>query len=235
MKHVFFDLDRTLWDFESNSEQALRILYNDLDLINHTRDFETFLKTYRKINARLWNMYGSGKLTKKVLRVKRFEDTLKSFQINNPKLAHQLADGYVSISPRQKNIFPNTHQTLETLRNDGLELHVITNGFKEVQFIKLENCELIDYFDVIVCSEDVGKNKPAPEVFQHSMQLAGAKPEESVMIGDDLKVDVFGAERAGMSGILFDPHRKYNDRAHEWRIENLQRIPEILPFIRKAL
>jgi len=235
MKHIFFDLDRTLWDFESNSEQALRILYDDLDLANHTRDFETFLKTYRKINARLWNMYGSGKLTKEVLRVKRFGDTLKSFQVDNSKLANQLAEGYVSISPRQKIIFPNTHETLKALRSEGLKLHVITNGFKEVQFIKLENCGLLNYFDVIVCSEDVGKNKPAPEVFKHSMNLAEAKPEDSVMIGDDLKVDIFGAERAGMSGILFDPHSKYNERAHEWRIQNLSRVPEILPFMRNVL
>ena len=233
MKHLFFDLDRTLWDFEKNSEQALRILYSELELGNHMRDFETFLNSYKKINARLWNSYGAGKISKELLRVKRFEDTLKSFQINDGKLAHQLADGYVATSPHQTNIFPNTHETLRTLKNDGYELHVITNGFKEIQAIKLENCSLRDYFDIIVCSEEVGKNKPAPEVFHHSMELAGAQPHESVMIGDDLKVDVFGAERAGMMGILFDPHRQYNDRAHEWRIHDLNRIPEILPFMKK--
>lgn len=235
MKHVFFDLDRTLWDFEKNSEQALRILYKELSLDNHTRDFETFFKTYKKINAKLWNSYGSGKLTKAVLRVKRFDDTLKSFQIDAPEIAHQLAEGYVSISPQQTNIFPNTHETLEELKKDGKTLHIITNGFKEVQFIKLENCGLRDYFDVIICSEDVGKNKPAPEIFKHTMQLANAKPEESVMIGDDLKVDVQGAERVGMTGVLFDPHRHYNERAHEWRIYDLNRLPEIIPFMRKPL
>ncbi|MCR9172222.1 MAG: YjjG family noncanonical pyrimidine nucleotidase [bacterium] len=231
-KHIFFDLDRTLWDFEKNSEQALRILYEDLSLGNHMRDFETFFKSYKKINANLWNSYGTGKITKDVLRIKRFEDTLKSFQVDAPEIAHKLADGYVAISPRQKNIFPNTLETLEALKQEGKELHIITNGFKEVQFIKLENCGLLNFFDVIICSEDVGKNKPAPEIFQHTMQLAKAKPEESVMIGDDLRVDVQGAERQGMTGVLFDPHRQYNERAHEWRIFDLSRLPEIVPFMK---
>lgn len=231
MKHLFFDLDRTLWDFERNSEAALRILFDDLDLGNHVKSFDSFHKTYKKINANLWKSYGAGNLAKEVLRVKRFEDTLKSFQAENQKLAEQLADGYVEISPRQTHVFPNTHETLETLKNEGYEMHIITNGFKEVQFIKLENSALIDYFDVIVCSEEVGKNKPAPEVFHHAMHHAKARPEESVMIGDDFKTDILGAERVGMSAILFDPDRTYNDRAHEWRIYSLERIPEILPFI----
>ncbi|GAB5416291.1 MAG: YjjG family noncanonical pyrimidine nucleotidase [Crocinitomicaceae bacterium] len=235
MKHIFFDLDRTLWDFEKNSEQALRLLFDDLSLGNHMRDFDTFFNSYKKINARLWNSYGAGKITKDVLRIKRFEDTLKSFQVDDALMAQNLAEGYVSISPRQTNIFPNTHETLQELKKDGKELHIITNGFKEVQFIKLENCGLRDYFDVIICSEDVGKNKPAPEIFQHTMKLANAKPEDSVMIGDDLKVDVRGAERQGMTGVLFDPNRDYNERAHEWRIHDLSRLPEIIPFMRKPL
>lgn len=232
MKHIFFDLDRTLWDFEKNSEQALNMLYEDLKLGNHIKDFDTFFKSYKKINAKLWNSYGSGKITKAVLRVKRFEDTLKSFQVDAPDIANQLAEGYVAISPRQTNIFPNTHETLQDLKKEGMELHIITNGFKEVQFIKLENCGLLNYFDVIICSEDVGKNKPAPEIFTHTMNLANAKPEESVMIGDDLRVDVQGAERVGMTGVLFDPHRYYNERAHEWRIYDLSRLPEIIPFMK---
>lgn len=231
MKHLFFDLDRTLWDFERNSEAALRILFDELELGNRVKSFESFHKTYKKINAQLWQAYGTGKLTKEVLRVKRFDDTLKSFQADNRELAEQLADGYVSISPRQTHVFPNTHETLENLKNEGYRMHIITNGFKEVQYIKLENSKLLEYFDVIVCSEEVGKNKPAPEVFHHAMKHAEANPEESVMIGDDYRADILGAERVGMSTILFDPNRKFNERAHDWRIYSLERIPEILPFI----
>lgn len=233
MKHLFFDLDRTLWDFERNSETALRLLYEDLKLADHLSSFEAFHKTYKKVNAKLWQSYGTGKLSKEVLRVKRFEDTLKSFQVDHPELANELSDGYIAISPHQTNVFPGTHETLETLKNDGYEMHIITNGFKEVQHIKLKNSKLIEYFDIIVCSEEVGKNKPAPEVFHHSLDRAKAKIEESVMIGDDIRADIHGAERVGMSAILFDPDRQYNERAHEWRVYTLDRIPEILPFMRK--
>lgn len=231
MKHLFFDLDRTLWDFEKNSEAALRILFDTLELQNHIKSFDSFHGTYKKINASLWNAYGKGTLSKDILRVKRFDDTLKSFQLHSSELAEKLADGYVEISPLQTHIFPETHETLATLKSDGFQMHIITNGFQEIQHIKLANCNLNAYFDVVVCSEEVGKNKPAPEVFQHAMKLAKAQPEESVMIGDDFKVDILGAERAGMKAILFDPHKQYNDRAHEWRIHSLSRIPEILPWM----
>lgn len=234
MKHLFFDLDRTLWDFEKNSRAALEILYTQLQLSDHTKSFESFYKAYKKINGRLWQQYGAGKLEKDVLRIKRFEDTFKSFQIDPSLFSEEMADGYVEISPRQTHIFPHAHETLTQLKADGHQLHIITNGFLEVQHIKLENCDLKDYFDIIVCSEEVGKNKPAPEVFHHAMQLAGATAKESVMIGDDFKVDILGAERVGMAGILFDSEKTYNSRTHEWHIHTLDRIPEILPWIAQA-
>ncbi len=198
------------------------------------KSFDAFHNTYKKINARLWQQYGAGKLEKDILRIKRFEDTLKSFQVDPSHFSEELANGYVSISPRQTHLFPHAHETLNSLKSEGYQLHIITNGFLEVQHIKLENSALRDYFDIIVCSEEVGKNKPAPDVFHHAMNLAGAKPSESVMIGDDFKVDILGAERVGMAGILFDPDRTYNSRAHEWHIYSLDRIPELLPWIAQS-
>jgi putative hydrolase of the HAD superfamily len=235
MKHLFFDLDRTLWDFEKNSETALGILYEDLKLGDHMRSFNAFHKTYKKINARLWHAYGQGKLSKEELRIKRFNDTLKSFQINDPNLAAQLGEGYIKISPFQTNLFPGTKETLLDLKNDDYELHIITNGFKEVQYIKLEQSGLREFFDVIVCSEEVGKNKPAPEVFQYALSLAKSDADESIMIGDDYLVDVVGAERHGMKGILFDPHYSYKDGTHDWHIDHLEKIPGLIPWIKKSI
>lgn len=233
MKHLFFDLDRTLWDFERNSKQALKQLFEEHRLDDHMKSFESFHHAYKKINARLWVKYGKGDITKAELRTKRFNDTLKQFQINDEELAKKIGTGYINISPYQTNVFPNTHETLEYLKNNDFLLHIITNGFKEVQFIKLEKSGLIDYFDIIVCSEDVGVNKPAPNVFHHSLEKAKAKPAESIMIGDDYKVDVLGAENIGMTGVLFDPNKGYKKGIHEWHIHELDRIPEILPWIAK--
>lgn len=235
MKHLFFDLDRTLWDFETNSQTALGILYEDHRLGDHMRSFNSFHKTYKKINAKLWHMYGQGNLSKDELRVKRFNDTLKSFQVNDFELAKKLGEGYVNISPYQTNLFPGAIQTLEDLKKEDYILHIITNGFKEVQYIKLEKSGLLEYFDIIVCSEEVGKNKPAPEVFHHALSLAKGEKEQSVMIGDDYLVDVIGAERYGFKGILFDPFSKYKEGTHEWHINALEKIPGLLPWIKKSI
>lgn len=234
MKHIFFDLDRTLWDFETNSQNALHQLYENENLGDSIRSFQSFHTKYKKINAELWNLYGKGKLPKDKLRVKRFRDTLLHFGIDNKELSEKLSTDYVKISPFQTELFPNTHETLTWLRNNDYILHVITNGFKEVQHIKLNQSKLKDYFDVVLCSEEVGKTKPAKEVFQHALQLANAKNDKSIMIGDDYRVDVIGAERQGIQGVLFDPHQYHKFGTHEWHIKNLDEIPALLPWMEKT-
>ncbi|MDG1741725.1 MAG: YjjG family noncanonical pyrimidine nucleotidase [Crocinitomicaceae bacterium] len=234
MKHLFFDLDHTLWDFETNSKIALDHIYAQLNLDERMRSFQSFYTTYKKINGKLWNSYGQGKITKDVLRVKRFDDTLKSFQVNDRALAEEIAELYVGTSPYQTQLFPGTKEVLTELEKD-FELHIITNGFKEIQHIKLENSGILHHFDVIVCSEDIGKNKPAPEIFHHAMERAKTVASESLMIGDNYKTDIVGATRAGIPAILFDPHRSYRDGIHEWHIHTLDRIPDLIPWIRQSL
>lgn len=233
MKHLFFDLDRTLWDFEQNSKKALEHLFDVHDLGQVIKSFESFHRTYKQHNAVLWNRYGKGKISKEELRVKRFRDTLQYYQIFDKNLADQISEGYIKVSPYQTELFPGTHETLQELNADGYELHIITNGFKEVQYIKLDQSELRDYFDVIVCSEVVGVNKPDPKVFNFAMDNAKANPDESVMIGDDFKVDVLGAENAGMKGVLFDPHEKYKRGTHDWHIKLLEELPDQLKTMKK--
>lgn len=234
MKHLFFDLDHTLWDFDKNSEAALRLLYDDLNLGNDLRSFRSFHTAYKKINAELWYQYGIGNICKAELRVKRFSDTLSKFDVQNKELAEKLAEGYVATSPFQTNLFPHTKETLEGLKNDGYALHIITNGFKEIQDIKLTNSGIRNYFDIILCSEDVGKSKPAPEVFHTALNNAKATAHESLMIGDNYHADVLGAERAGITGVLFDPHFEHHDGRHDWQIRKLNEIPELIPWIIQA-
>jgi putative hydrolase of the HAD superfamily len=231
MKHLFFDLDRTLWDFEKNSETALNILYDELKLGDHLRSFRSFHTKYKKINGELWDQYSKGKISKDLLRVKRFQDTLAHFDVKSKELSHSLADGYVSISPYQTNLFPEAIETLEKLKNDNFELHIITNGFLEVQHIKLDKSGLKPYFDVIICSEEVGKNKPSRQVFDHALNQAKATSDESIMIGDNYEADVVGAENAGLRAILFDPDRIHREGRHKWHIHHLKDIPDTLPWM----
>lgn len=232
IQHIFFDLDRTLWDFETNSERALRQIYSELNLDEYFRSFQHFFTRYKKINAELWYLYSKNQITKDRLRVQRFEETF--IQLTNkkePELSEKIAELYVQISPFQTTLFPNTKETLIELKSNGYQLHIITNGFKEVQFIKLENSGIIDFFDVILCSEEVGKSKPAPEVFYRALKMANAKPENSIMIGDSMEADVLGAENVGIKSILFDPHFQHEDKRHTWILRRLEKLLEMIEWM----
>jgi putative hydrolase of the HAD superfamily len=231
MKHLFFDLDRTLWDFEKNSEKALHILFHELGLDNDIPSFESFHALYKDKNAQLWKLYGSGKMSKQDLRSGRFRITLESFGVQDESIIEKISQGYIDISPRQTELFPGAIETLQELKEKGYLMHIITNGFKEVQYIKLENSNLSDFFKIIVCSEEVGKNKPAPDIFHHAMGLAGARADRSLMIGDDLDVDIIGANNAGMKGILFDPHDHYTLEENIVKIKSLPQLTELIPVL----
>jgi len=230
-KHLFFDLDRTLWDFERNSEIALKKLFDEFDLGRTIADFHHFHELYKQHNARLWKMYGNKEIDKELLRGVRFRLTLAEFGIEDPVMTERFSDGYIEISPRQTALFPETIETLRSLKRDEYNMHIITNGFKEVQHIKLENSGLDGFFDVILCSEDVGHNKPSPFIFDQAIKKAGALKKDSVMIGDDLEVDVIGAISAGMQGILFDPNDHYINLSDTPRIKQLDELMELLPWI----
>lgn len=227
IKHIFFDLDRTLWDFEANSKKALEHIFHQYKLHSHFHHFESFHHTYLKINNDLWKKYGKKKITKEQLRDTRFLKTLQQHQVNDEDLALKISEAYINLSPNQTQLFPNALDTLSELKNRGYILHIITNGFQEVQYIKLNNSNLSPFFDVIVCSEHIGFNKPDKRIFIHALELADAKVEESMMIGDDLQVDVLGANQVGMEAVLFDPEKKHKSRA--FRVVN--DLKELLEFL----
>ena len=135
-KHLFFDLDRTLWDFEKNSLAALQILFDQLELNKNITSFTQFHAVYKERNASLWKAYGAGKIEKTHLRDERFRSTLHSFNIDNEFLVKRLSDGYVDLSPTLTHLFPKAIETLQELRQSKYNLHIITNGSKEVQYTK---------------------------------------------------------------------------------------------------
>ena len=223
-KHVFFDLDRTLWDFDSNSKSALLLIFKEMDLVDIFKSFDRFYNAYVAQNARLWKLYGDGHLSKEVLRYERFNATLMQFNIDNIDLAKEMGSMYVTISPFQKKLFPGTIACLEELKSIGFQLHIITNGFEEVQYVKLENCGLDVFFDVIVCSEAVGKNKPARAIFQYALKKAGCSAENAIMVGDDFRADISGALNSGMKAIHFDPYG-LSEENYPYTCKRLSEIP----------
>jgi putative hydrolase of the HAD superfamily len=203
-KHIFFDLDRTLWDFDRNANETFIDLHNKYDLQGKgVSDFNDFMSRYHKINLTLWDHYRKGQIEKEVLNVKRFSLTLDSYGIDDTSLSENIAKDYIEISPTKNHLFPDTHQVLEYLA-DKYTLHIITNGFEEVQHKKLYNAKLSRFFSSIITSEDAGYKKPDVNIFRYAFSITGANANESLMVGDDIEVDIIGAKEAGMDQVLVD-------------------------------
>lgn len=226
-KHIYFDLDRTLWDFDANSREALGDLFRKFNLHNLFSSPEEFVETYHKHNERLWAQYRDGNLTKAILRSKRFELTLKDKKVKDPVLAAQIGELYLEQSVLKTNLFPHTIEILDYLK-PNYNLYILTNGFRETQFRKLDNCGLSNYFDEVFTSETIGYNKPHQKIFEWAITAVNAKKSDCIMIGDDQKVDIEGAARFGMDTIFFNPLKERPIAKASYTIENLLEIKNIL-------
>ena len=204
-KHIFFDLDHTLWDFDKNSALTFDKIFklNSLDI-----DLNSFLEVYVPINLRYWKLYRDEKIDKKSLKFARLKDAFKKLDIEvSTRIIHKLSDDYILHLPTFDHLFPGTIELLEYLQPNYI-LHIITNGFKEVQHGKLNQSNIDHFFQTVTNSEMVGVKKPNPKIFNHALQMAKATPEESLMIGDNLEADVLGALNFGMEAICFNYHNE---------------------------
>lgn len=206
IEHVFFDLDRTLWDFETNSEATLKELFAEFALTEKlgVPDHD-FIREYKRINEIFWEDYRNGVIGKEELRYARFEAAMKFFGHADRKLASDIGEAYIWRSPRKTALVDGAMEVLEYLR-PKYQLHIITNGFDEVQHLKMSSTGLSPYFTHIITSESAGAKKPSPIIFEHALRLAGALPQNSLMVGDHLEADVQGAMAAGWrAAVLYDP------------------------------
>ncbi|WP_321515276.1 YjjG family noncanonical pyrimidine nucleotidase [Marinifilum fragile] len=227
-KHIFFDLDRTLWDFNANSEITLNQLYRDYQLQNIFGSFLFFKSRFEYHNGKLWNAYYQNRIKKEDLMYRRFYLCLKESGADDLDLAKEIAQDFIEISPLQTKTFPKAHETLQQLKEKGYQLHIITNGFNEVQYKKLANCELISYFTEIITSEDAGANKPSPLIFEYALQNTGATTSNSIMVGDDLKTDIAGAKNSNIDQIYFNSNKTKHDNKVTYEVNQLIEITKIL-------
>lgn len=202
--HLFFDLDNTLWDFDKNSFVALSKLHDEFQLdkkLNTT--FEKFHEFYLKKNEELWHLYYFQKIEKAELRYKRFYDSFLNFGINDEKLSKEISEAYIKIAPYSTELKAGCIETLDALVKK-YPLHIITNGFNEVQHIKIDSCGLRKYFDQIIISDNYNLTKPNVEIFRLAESMAKAEREKCVMIGDSWISDVEGAIGAGWKAIHYN-------------------------------
>ena len=198
--HLFFDLDNTLWDFDTNSYQAMKIAFSHFGLIPKLECFDRYFQVYQNINNQLWEAYRNKKISKAELSTERFTRSLAEFKVDAN--AHELNSVYLEHMACQTRLYPNTLETLEKLKQRGYQMHIITNGFREVQYKKLSNSKLDKYFHRIFVSEEVNAAKPDRAIFEHALKTCNARKSRSIMIGDNWEVDILGAARVGIDQIM---------------------------------
>ena len=225
VKHVFFDLDHTLWDYEANSRQALTDLVHHFGLTDYVTP-EKFIDSYEKVNEKLWHKFNNNQIDKEYIRKYRFAMVLQKLSVYIDHEPEALTEYFISNCSIKSTLMPGTLDALNYL-HEKYPMAIITNGFQEAQFPKMKASGLEKYFNHVVVSDTLGSRKPDERIFQHAMQLLDAQPHTSVMIGDNPKTDIRGAEAAGMKAIFYNPtgNRK---SVTEWEIQSLSELVGIL-------
>lgn len=227
--HIFFDLDRTLWDLDKNTNNTFLDLYLKHKLFKFgIPSHNHFLKIFTGFNDQLWAAYRTNAITKEFLKQQRFRLTLNEYNIKDETLIESLATDYVNIAPTKTTLIPFAIETLAYLSKKKYQLHILTNGFKEVQTKKIDNSNLNKYFISIITSEEAGCKKPSREIFKFSIKYTNAVVEKSLMIGDDWEVDIAGAQQIGMDQVFLNPQKIIYPTAATYTIKCLSELQSLL-------
>jgi putative hydrolase of the HAD superfamily len=227
-RHLFFDLDHTLWDFDRNSREALEDIYTSLSLKEAgVHDFNVFHCNYLVHNERLWEKYRNGHIKVDELRWKRMWLALLDFRIGDEGLARKMGNAFLESLPTKTRLFPDTVFILEWLRNKNYKLHLITNGFEKTQHRKLKSSGIDGFFQEVITSESSNSLKPHPEIFEYALLKTGASKAESIMIGDTPEVDILGAMNAGIDQVYVNHIHNPNPVNATYTVGSLKELESI--------
>ncbi len=205
---IFFDLDNTLWDFDKSSINALKQTFERYKLDRYFDNFEQFYKQYEQLNHKLWDDYRKGKIDKDQLSVVRFLYLLEERTGEvKPKLAEQIANTYLAEMTKEPYLETSSFQVLKELSLRGYRLHIITDGFLEVQLVKLKIGKISSFINTLVVSEEIGVLKPDKRLFDYALDKANAQRETSIFVGNDYENDILGAYNAGLDQVFYNRNK----------------------------
>ncbi|MDO5524170.1 MAG: YjjG family noncanonical pyrimidine nucleotidase [Bacteroidia bacterium] len=227
-KNLFIDLDDTLWDIHQNGKECLEEIYLDYGYNRFYPTFNDYYNVYMPSNHHLWHLYRQGEIRKDELIVERFLVPVREFGINDAEYAKSLSDDFLDRTTRKTKLIDGTMDLLDYLK-PNYRMHILSNGFREVQFKKIENSGLRPYFDKIILSEDAGINKPHPDIFTHALKSTNSRRAETLMIGDSWEADIVGARNSRIAQIWFNPaHIPADGFEPTYTVQTLVDIKEIL-------
>jgi putative hydrolase of the HAD superfamily len=227
IKHLFFDLDHTLWDYDFNARKVLNEMYDDFQLAENTNTSrEGFFKVYFKENAKLWHAYNLGEIDRTYIRDQRFVNVLKACAGTKMDISTDMSHHFIYHCPRQTRLMDGAMMTLDYLRHK-YRMSIITNGFDDVQEIKLALSGLAPYFEEVITSETTGHKKPSKEIYDYALAKVGCGAKDVLMIGDNHTADIEGAQNAGIRPVFFNPGMSYKSTC-EIQIEHLPELMRLL-------
>lgn len=224
IQHIFFDLDHTLWDFDKNSALAFELLFEEekIDV-----GLQEFLDVYLPINFNYWELYRNNQVSKETLRLGRLKETFELLKLEvSAEIITVLSDKYIQFLPNYNHLLEDTVEVLQYLHSK-YQLHIITNGFEEIQHHKLVNSKIASYFSTVTTSEEAGVKKPHLQIFEKALQKSNALSKNSLMIGDNYEADIQGAINAGMRSVYFDYYQK-NEVLETLQIQKLNELRKYL-------
>ena len=247
-RYFLFDLDRTLWDFDKNAKSALFKLVDSQKLpqLFGVTDKEEFFQKYEVINQGLWKQYERGEILKEELRCNRFQFTLQQILNEAPKgslpahsftqeqlhnFALEFGEKYLEYMAMETGLVPGAGQVLEAVKEKGGKIAIISNGFKGVQYRKMNTTCIHKYVDAVVVSEDIGVMKPSPIIFRKALEAICGEEyyknapsqarSEAIMVGDDFPNDIEGAQIFGIDQFYYNPYNRPCDGGPTYQSGNL--------------
>lgn len=226
-RHIFFDLDRTLWDFDRNSSDSLKDIIKEFGLDDTITDEEEFVRLFNKYNDALWNDYRHGNIKKYELRFKRFKLLFNHFGISDVNNIEEISKFYLNAGPLKTSLVPHAKEILIYLHS-FFQLHIISNGFYDVQLTKVKNSGISPYISKVFTSDRIGYSKPKAGIFEYAITSVNAKKSECIMVGDDILNDVQGAKNFGIDQVYFNPEKQVISIQPTHEIRDLLELKGIL-------
>lgn len=227
-KHLFFDLDHTLWDFERNSAESLTELYQHFDLEQYISSPELFYGTFSRINLHLWEAFDRGRIPHTYIREHRFRLVLEELGVANHAFINDMGEEYLRLLPQKTHLLDGALPVLHYLQSKDYDLHIISNGFDHIQARKMQSSGIDSFFKEVITNEKAGAKKPDPKIFEYALQVAGAAPNSSLMIGDNWLADIQGAMRSGIDSVFYNPQSLVFDQTPTYDIQHLNQLQTIL-------
>ncbi|WAC10710.1 YjjG family noncanonical pyrimidine nucleotidase [Dyadobacter pollutisoli] len=228
-KHLFFDLDHTLWDFERNSSESLTEVFHQMALSEYgVSSLDAFVQSFLKINTALWDAFDSGKLHHTYIRENRFKMVFEELGAECPPNHTEIGELYLNSLPTKKHLLEGALNLLDYTSSAGYGMHIITNGFNEIQARKIASSQIGHFFENIITFETANAKKPDRRIFEFALETAKTTPEESLMIGDNWIADVMGAKQVGMDTVYYNPAGLKFDESPTYDIRRLEELMIIL-------